>query len=69
MEKFSMGLFCFKFILSLLRILKPSRKGIDANTQTTRTSTNSTATTASKKAANIGGRPGQGDPCGRLGGR
>ena len=31
MEKFSMGLFCFKFILSLLRILKPSRKGIEVN--------------------------------------
>ena len=26
-----MGLFCFKFILSLLRILKPSRKGIEVN--------------------------------------
>ena len=75
-----MGLFCFKFILSSPRILKPSRKGIegnemekkkqwlisttlfislglaacgsqsvlsqaDANTQTTKTSTNSTAAT------------------------
>ena len=29
--KFSVSLFCFKFILSLFRILKPSRKGIEEN--------------------------------------
>ena len=29
--KISMGLFCFKFILSSPRILKPSRKGIEGN--------------------------------------
>ena len=34
---------------------------VDANSQTaTKTSTNSTTATASKQAANIGGRPGQG---------
>ena len=72
-EKKSQWLLSITLFISLGLVACESQSVLSqayVNTQTTtKTSSNSTTATVSKQAANTGGRPGEGGPGGRRGGR